>query len=72
MLHRKETFLTPDHPLRAKFARSTAQEEKNGLLDDAATIGTREGWLTRLAKLGFAMKGHRLVRANAQRSTKSS
>ena len=44
VLHRKETFLPPGHPLLAKFARLTAQEEKHGLLDDTATIGTRQGW----------------------------
>ena len=62
VLHRKETFLTADHPLHAKFARLTAQEEKHGLLDDPSGIGTREGWSTRLAERGFALKGHRLVR----------
>jgi DNA phosphorothioation-associated putative methyltransferase len=64
VLHRKETFLLPDDPLRVKFARLTAQEEKHGLLDDASGIGTREGWAKRLAKRGFALKGHRLVRAH--------
>ena len=34
VLHRKETFLTADHPLHARFARLTAEEEKHGLLDD--------------------------------------
>jgi DNA phosphorothioation-associated putative methyltransferase len=62
ILHRKETFLLPDHPLYARFARLTAQEEKHGLLDDSATIGTRDGWEARLAAAGFALRGHRLVR----------
>jgi DNA phosphorothioation-associated putative methyltransferase len=62
VLHRKETFLCPDDPLREKFARLTAQEEKHGLLDDPSTIGTRAGWAQRLRKRGFALKGHRLVR----------
>jgi DNA phosphorothioation-associated putative methyltransferase len=62
VLHRKETFLTSDHPLHAKFARLTQQEDKHGLLDDSATIGAREGWTKRLAERGFALKGHRLVR----------
>ena len=44
ILHRKEAFLTADHPLHAKFAQLTAQEEKHGLLDDSSAIGTREGW----------------------------
>ena len=50
ILHRKESFLTPDQPLYAKFARLTQQEEKHGLLDDTSTIGTRDGWQARLAK----------------------
>jgi hypothetical protein len=62
VLHRKEAFLTLDHPLHAKFARLTAQEEKNGLLGETATIGTREGWQARLTESGFALRGHRLVR----------
>ncbi|MBI3861812.1 MAG: hypothetical protein HY290_07940, partial [Planctomycetia bacterium] len=62
-LHRKETFLAPAHPLHAKFARLTRQEEKHGLLDDASTIGTRAGWQARLAEAGFRLAGHRLVRA---------
>ncbi len=61
VLHRKETFLLPDHPLHSKFARLTAQEEKNGLLDEPAVIGTRDGWSRRLRERGFALKGHRLV-----------
>ena len=63
VLHRKEAFLTADHPLRARFARLTAQEEKNGLLDDPSGIGTREGWARRLAERGFCLKGHRLVKS---------
>ena len=50
ILHRKEAFLTSDHPLHAKFARLSEQEEKHGLLDDPATIRTREGWQTRLTR----------------------
>jgi DNA phosphorothioation-associated putative methyltransferase len=62
ILHRKETFLLPDHPLHARFARLSAQEEKHGLLADTASIGTREGWNARLSAAGFAVRGHRLVR----------
>ena len=61
-----------DHPLHAKFARLTQQEEKHGLLDDSSAIGTREGWSSRLAGRGFALKGHRLVKVNAQETAKSS
>ena len=62
VLHRKETFLPADHPLHARFARLTQQEEKHGLLDETATIGTRNGWQQRLHEKGFIMRGHRLVR----------
>jgi DNA phosphorothioation-associated putative methyltransferase len=68
ILHRKETFLTGDHPLYAKFARLTQQEEKHGLLDDAATIGTRDGWSKRLSAAGLVVHGHRLVRAATARA----
>ncbi len=64
VLHRKDSFLGPDHPLREKFARLTAQEEKHGLLADTAGIGTREGWAKRLVERGFALQGHRLVKAS--------
>jgi DNA phosphorothioation-associated putative methyltransferase len=62
VLHRKDTFLHPDHPLHARFAALTRQEEKHCLLDDTSTIGTRSGWEARLAERGFALRGHRLVR----------
>ncbi len=62
VLHRKETFLHPEHPLREKFARLTLQEEHHGLLTDTATIGTRNGWNDRLRARGLALRGHRLVR----------
>ena len=62
VLHRKETFLPPDHSLRARFERLTRQEERAGLLDESATIGTREGWAERLRSMGYAVQGHRLVR----------
>ncbi len=62
VLHRKETFLPPAHPLHAKFARLTRQEEQHGLLNDTSTIGTRAGWQARLPEAGFRLAGHRLLR----------
>ena len=66
ILHRKEAFLPPDHPLRSKFERLTRQEERAGLLDETATIGTRIGWQWRLQEKGFAVRGHRLIRQVAR------
>jgi DNA phosphorothioation-associated putative methyltransferase len=62
VLHRKESFLHPDDPRHATFARLTCQEERHGLLDDPGGIGTRVGWTRRLRERGFALKGHRLVK----------
>lgn len=61
ILHRKETFLPPEHPLHDKFAKLTRQEEEAGLLDDAARIGFRLNWERDLAEKGLGFKGHRLV-----------
>ncbi len=44
ILHRKETFVTPDYPQYEKFCKLTRQEEDWGLLDNTQTIGTRKGW----------------------------
>lgn len=64
ILHRKETFVAPDYPLYEKFARLTRQEEKWGLFNETATIGTKEGWSKRLREQRAKLQGHRLVRAN--------
>ena len=55
ILHRKETFLAPDHPLHAKFTRLTRQEESKGLYDDTSRIGTRRGWDQVLSEKGFTL-----------------
>jgi DNA phosphorothioation-associated putative methyltransferase len=62
ILHRKEQFVATDYPLRAKFARLTASEERAGLFEDLATIGTRDGWQEALADRGLRIRGHRLLR----------
>ena len=69
VLHRKESFLLPDHSLHARFARLSEQEEKHGLLSDTATIGTRDGWESRLREAGFALRGHRLLKAGRSAAT---
>ena len=62
ILHRKETFITPQHPLHAKFERLTRMEEAKGLFEDTTRIGTREGWAQRLKDKGVTLRGHRVVR----------
>jgi hypothetical protein len=62
ILHRKESFLTADHPLFGKFSRLTRLEEKAGLLNNATTIGTRDEWQSRLRDAGLTLRGHRLCK----------
>ena len=64
ILHRKEAFVSEDHPHCAKFARLTRQEERWGLFEDVNRIGTRAAWNELLARKGVALRGHRLVRTN--------
>lgn len=66
LLHRKETFLPEGHPLRSRFAKLTAAEERAGLLDDTASIGTRTGWRQALDEGGYEVRGHRLIRKAPQ------
>lgn len=63
ILHRKEQFVGDDHPSKRKFARLTKQEEGWGLFANPSEIGTKSGWEGVLARYGFAVRGHRLVRA---------
>jgi len=64
ILHRKENFVAPNHPLRAKFARLTGQEERAGLYEAPQSIGTRDGWQRILDGKGIRLRGHRLLRKN--------
>jgi DNA phosphorothioation-associated putative methyltransferase len=63
ILHRKEAFLHPGHQLFEKFLQLTKQEEEAGLLENTGSIGTHVGWETRLTETGYALRGHRLVKA---------
>lgn len=63
LLHRKEEFVAEDYPLREKFARLTAQEERHGLYAAPERIGTRAGWEQVLRERGVALRGHRVIRA---------
>lgn len=60
ILHRKELFVAADYPGRARFEALSRAEESAGLLG-GADIGTRRGWLERLAERGLMLLGHQLV-----------
>lgn len=61
ILHRKEAFLSPGHPLYAKFARLTRQEECWKLYETPAVIGTRDGWRKVLEDQRVRLAGHKLI-----------
>ena len=61
VLHRKETFVTPDYPNYEKFARLTRCEEGWGLLDNTSAIGTRDGWIKYLGYCGVEIHDHAVV-----------
>jgi DNA phosphorothioation-associated putative methyltransferase len=61
ILHRKETFLSQNHPLYSKFAKFTKSEEKAGLFSETKTIGNRQGWERRLQSCGVKIKNHRII-----------
>lgn len=62
VLHRKETFVTPDYPGYEGFVRLTQQEERFGLLDNTRHIGTLAGWEQFLKDVGVEIRGDRVIR----------
>lgn len=63
ILHRKELFVSPNHPAFRKFARLTRIEEGKGLFEGSTRIGHEDGWNEILVRKGLCLRGHRLVSA---------
>jgi DNA phosphorothioation-associated putative methyltransferase len=61
ILHRKETFITPEYPHYQEFAYLSFLEESLGLLDNTRYIGTREQWLQLLEDHHLKFEGHSLI-----------
>ena len=68
ILHRKEVFLSPDHPLHPLFARLTAEEEQAELYVETATIGFKLNWERLLASKQLVIEGHTLRKTSASLS----
>ncbi|WP_160164412.1 DNA phosphorothioation-associated putative methyltransferase [Rhodopirellula baltica] len=64
LLDRKDQMLDTEDERRAKFERLTKQEFKHGLLHEGDDFLTRSVWQGNLQMLGFAHRGHRLVKAS--------
>ena len=64
VLHRKELFVRDDYPKHDLFARLTRSEERAGLLSSPA--GLQKQWREQLMAAGYTLKGHRLVKRQAE------
>lgn len=60
ILHRKESFVTPDYPKYAEFCELTRQEEILSLLN-SCQIGTLKGWEAYLREKNLRINGHQVV-----------
>ena len=72
ILHRKETFLVPDHLLRSGFAALTEAEEREGLYEQTATIGFKLNWERLLGTKGLIIQGHELRKVESKGDAKES
>jgi DNA phosphorothioation-associated putative methyltransferase len=71
ILHRKETFVTPDYPYYQRFSLLTQQEEAQGLLNDPRRIGTLQGWRSRLKDRGLDIQqDHQVIQSKSTHSPK--
>lgn len=61
ILHRKETFITPDYPHYEMFTHLTKMEESLELLTLNAPIGTKHEWEKRLNRKRIIFEGHYLA-----------
>lgn len=66
ILHRKETFMVPEHPKRAAFAALTKAEEEAGLYAHTATIGFKLNWERLLREKGLVIHGYELQRVESE------
>ncbi|MEA5579449.1 DNA phosphorothioation-associated putative methyltransferase [Anabaena sp. UHCC 0451] len=62
ILHRKETFVTPEYPNYQEFAALTRAQEALGLLNNTRGIGTRLGWEEKLKRYGVEIQEHTLIK----------
>lgn len=62
LLHRKEEFVSTEHPRRALYADLTRAEYRRGLYAHPENIGTLKGWLSTLLAAGVDIRGHKVVR----------
>ena len=55
ILHRKETFLHPEHPDVPRFREITKEGEKAGLYENPRTIGFKKSWERLISRKGYVL-----------------
>jgi hypothetical protein len=69
ILHRKETFLHPVHPLIESYSELTRKEESYDLYTNTKTIGFKLNWEKLLNEKGLSYKGHKLIQSQTPENT---
>ena len=62
ILHRRETFVSEDHPQRLYYNEFTKEGEAIGLYENTRIIGTKQGWERAIKRKGYYLNenGHLL------------
>ena len=68
ILHRKETFLEPDHPSTPAFREITLEGEEAGLYENSKTIGFKKSWERLISRKGYVLdeRGRLKPKCNGQ------
>jgi DNA phosphorothioation-associated putative methyltransferase len=62
ILHRKETFVADNYPLKPLFEKITVEGEKIGLYENTRTIGFKKNWERLISNKGYFLdEGGRLI-----------
>jgi DNA phosphorothioation-associated putative methyltransferase len=71
ILHRKETFLHPEHPAVPKFREITEEGEEAGLYERPNGIGFKKSWERLISRKGYVLVNGRLKPKSAVSVTRS-
>ena len=71
ILHRKELFISGDHPRQAEYIRLTNKAQELGLFENTRSIGFQKNWFALIESKGFYINGHNLLPSVASSVTAS-
>jgi len=67
ILHRKETFVESDFPLRSSFEEITAEGEKIGLYENPRKIGFKKNWDRLISNKGYFLDDEGRLKPKAEK-----